>query len=411
MLVVFVCFARLLSGYSVLTHEAIIDAAWDTGIQPLLLARYPGVTAAGLHDARAYAYGGCIIQDMGYYPFGSQLFSDLTHYVRSGDFIVALLAEAQDVNEYAFALGALSHYASDIEGHKLAVDLSVPIDYPKLGRKFGPVMTYEDNRHAHVSVEFGFDVLQVARGSYAPRHYHEFIGFKVARPSLDRAFRDTYGIRMTDIFPDLGRALRWYRRTVSVIIPEMTRVAWSQKGPRLEQAGLLRRDFVYHLSRAEYNRAWEADYHQPGIRAHALGIFMELFPRVGVFKTFSFKIPPGRTEVLFERSFQQALDLYNQLLARQGSGQLQLADVNLDTAQVTRPGDYRLADNAYASLAILLAQKDPASLSPALRQNVLAFFADLKGPFATRRTAGAWRQTVAAVEWLRAQGTASRVQQ
>ncbi len=394
-----------------LTHEAVIDSAWNAGIQPLLLARYPDTTATDLESARAYAYAGCIIQDLGYYPFGSRLFSDLTHYVRSGDFILALLSESQNLDEYAFSLGALAHYAADIEGHKLAVNLSVPIDYPKLGRRFGPVVTYEDNPRAHMSVEFGFDVLQVAQGQYAPKNYHDFIGFRVATPVLERAFRDTYGIPMEDIFSNLDRALSWYRRTVSVIIPEMTRVAWSQRKNELEKAGLLRGHFVYRLSRADYQKEWNVEYHQPGIRAHLLGDFIEIFPRVGVFKTVWFKLPPRHTEALFQQSFARALDLYQQLLVRQGSGQLKLADMDLDTGRPTQPGEYRMCDDAYAKLVVLLAGKDPASLSPALRANVLGFFANLNGPYATRQRPRQWQQTLAAVEQLRAEGSASRVQQ
>ena len=262
-MVAFLASARMLAAYSVLTHEAIIDSVWDSDIKPSLVARYPA--AAGVvEEARAYAYAGCIIQDMGYYPFGSHFFSDLTHYVRSGDFIIALLAEAQDLNEYAFSLGAPGALRRRYTGHSVAVNLSVPVQYPKLRRKYGPVVTYEDNPRAHMRIEFGFDVLQVARGSYAPQRYHDFIGFKVARPVLERAFRDTYCIEMPDIFPNLDLALNWYRRTVSVIIPEATRVAWSQKKAELESAGLARRDFVYRLSRAEYHREWTRVIGSPG---------------------------------------------------------------------------------------------------------------------------------------------------
>src|SRR5262245_49890419 len=87
-------------GYSVLTHEAIIDLAWDGSIEPLLLEKFPGSTAEQLREAHAYAYGGAIIQDMGYYPFGSVLFTDLTHYVRSGDFVEILIFESKDLNEF-----------------------------------------------------------------------------------------------------------------------------------------------------------------------------------------------------------------------------------------------------------------------------------------------------------------------
>jgi hypothetical protein len=179
-------------GYSVLTHEAIVDTAWEQSIKPLLLKRFPNSTPDDLIAAHAYAYGGCIIQDMGYYPFGSKFFSDLVHYVRSGDFVTSLIAESQNLNEYAFALGALAHYAADNTGHAIAVNPSVPIEYPKLRREYGKRVTYEDDPAAHLKVEFGFDVLQVARGNYAPKSYHDFIGFQVSKPVLERAFADTY---------------------------------------------------------------------------------------------------------------------------------------------------------------------------------------------------------------------------
>src|ERR1700678_1412421 len=102
--------------YSVLTHEAIIDSAWPKILRPLILQRFPAATDDQLREAHAYAYGGAIIQDMGYYPFGSKFFSDLVHYTRTGDFVVALIEDAgqsQDINDYAFALGALAHYAAD----------------------------------------------------------------------------------------------------------------------------------------------------------------------------------------------------------------------------------------------------------------------------------------------------------
>jgi hypothetical protein len=101
--------AQTFIGYSVLTHEAIVDLLWADHIKKLLLKRFPDATDDQLREAHAYAYGGSVIQDMGYYPFGNKEFSNLVHYVRSGDFVIALLHDAGDINEYAFALGALSH--------------------------------------------------------------------------------------------------------------------------------------------------------------------------------------------------------------------------------------------------------------------------------------------------------------
>jgi Zinc dependent phospholipase C len=172
------------AAYAVLAHEAIIDSAWDTNIRPLLLKRFPQATREELKEAHGYAYGGAIIQDMGYYPHGSKFFSDLTHYVRSGDFVVALLRDAKDLDGYAFALGALSHYAADNDGHLIGVNRAVPLLYPKMKKKYGDLVTYEENPLAHVKTEFGFDVLEVAQGRYAPDSYHDFIGFEVSAPLL-----------------------------------------------------------------------------------------------------------------------------------------------------------------------------------------------------------------------------------
>lgn len=411
--VLLLAFAPAASAYSVLTHEAIIDTAWDTGIKPLLLARFPNTPDADLKQAHAYAYAGSIIQDMGYYPFGSHFFSDLVHYVRSGDFVLNLLNESQDLDEYAFALGALAHYAADNEGHPIAVNRSVPIEYPKLRRKYGPVVTYEDDPAAHLKVEFGFDVLQVARGNYAPQAYHDFIGFKVSKPVLERAFLDTYSVQLQDVFKDLDLALGTYRHAVGSVIPEMTKVAWNLKKKDLEKAhpGVTRRQFVYRLSRASYRKEWDGSYEQPGAGARVLAFFIRILPKIGPFRTLAFKPPTSQTDTFFEQSFDRTLDRYRGLLARQRTNQLQLADLDFDTGKPTRPGEYRMADAAYAKLAVKLAGKDPASVDAAVRQNILAFYADLSQPYATRKNPEEWQETMAAVAKLKSEGTASRVQQ
>src|SRR3954454_13731901 len=194
-------------GYSVLTHEAIVDAAWKDSIEPLLSHRFPDATPDELLRAHAYAYGGAIIQDLGYYPFGSRFFSDLTHYVRSGDFVLALLQESRDLDEYAFALGALSHYAADTSGHQLATNPAVAIMYPGLAKKYGPVGTYVEKPSAHMKVEYGFDVDQVAEGNYASKAYHDFIGFEVSKPVLERAFLRTYALDMSSVFSSVDLSI------------------------------------------------------------------------------------------------------------------------------------------------------------------------------------------------------------
>ena len=362
-------------GFSVLTHEAIVDALWNDSMAPLVLERYPTLTAAELKDAHAYAYGGSIIQDVGYYPFGSKLFSDLTHYVRSGDFVELMLRNAQDANEYAFALGALSHYVADTIGHPEATNRVVPELYPKLRRRFGAVMTYEENPAAHLETEFGFDVLQVAKGRYASEDYHEFVGFKVAKRVLEQAFADTYGIELKDVFASVDLALGTYRRGVSTVIPEMTKVAWKQRQQQIETSwpGITRQRFLYNLSRSSYEREWDREYEQPGPFARFLALLFRLIPRVGPFKPLDYRMPDAQSEHLFMKSFNDILAKLRSDVAQLQRGSFEVKDVNLDTGTVTKPGEYRLADHGWSSLLEKLADKEKA-IPQDLRDQIVAFY-------------------------------------
>ena len=364
-----------LSAYSVLTHEAIIDTAWEKDLTPLLLKRFPAATPEQIIEAHAHAYGGAIIQDMGYYPFGSRFFSDLVHYARSGDFVIALLRDAQELNEYAFALGALAHYAADNSGHPMAVNQVVPMLYPKLRAKFGDIVTYADDANSHLKTEFGFDVVQVARGSFAPKSYHDFVGFQVSKPLLERAFEETYSIPLKNVFKSLDLALGTYRRTISSIIPEMTKAAWAAKKDEIGKAtpGVTRKKFIYNLSRAGYEKEWGKEYDRPGTGARFLAFLFRIVPKVGPFKALGFKVPTPAGEKLFMDSFNRTLDQYRSTLAAQRADRLKLPNDNFDTGKPTIVGEYRLTDHAYATLLENLADKkiDP---TPELHANIVAFY-------------------------------------
>src|SRR5437868_1841203 len=202
---------------------------------------------------------------MGYYPHGSMFFSDLAHYVRSGDFVVELLRDSKDLNEYAFGLGAMAHYAADTDGHRLGTNRAVPVLYPKLKKKHGDSVTYEDDPLAHVKTEFGFDVLEVAKERYAPDSYHDFIGFEVDAPLLEQAFRETYGLELKAVLSNEEKALGSYRRAVSKLIPRATRVAWSLKKDEImrDTPSMTKRKFLYNLKRASFEQEWGKDYQKP----------------------------------------------------------------------------------------------------------------------------------------------------
>ena len=401
--------SSLVCGYTVLTHEAIIDSVWERSLVKLLQKRFPAATAEELRQAHAYAYGGCIIQDMGYYPFSSRFFSDLTHYVRSGDFVTALIRESGDLNEYAFALGALDHYAADTYGHRIGTNHAVPLLYPELRKKFGNDVTYWDDPVAHVRTEFGFDVLQVALGRYAPNSYRDFIGFQVSKELLDRAFLDTYGLEMKDVFGSVTLALGSYRWAVRSIIPGMTRVAWQLKSEQLKKEipGVTRKKFLYNLSRASFEKEWGKDYRRPGFGTTCLAALLRLLPSHGALSSLRIRTPTPEVERLFMTSFNATVDGYLAMLARISAGKAEvLVNQNLDAGVVTTVGKYRGTDAAYGKLVGKLAERKFAGVTPELREEILIFYKGMRPPagaFGTPKAKAAYEKLTGELEALKKQ--------
>jgi hypothetical protein len=389
--------------YAVLAHEAIIDSVWDTHIRPLLLKRFPGATGEEIKGAHSYAYGGAIIQDMGYYSHGSHFFSDLAHYTRSGDFILALLRDSKDLEGYAFALGALSHYAADNDGHLIATNRAVPVLYPKLKKKYGDVITYEENPLAHLKTEFGFDVLEIAQGRYAPNSYHDFIGFEVSVPLLEQAFQETYGLDLKTVISDEDKVLGSYRYDVSQLLPTATRVAWSLKKDKImkDQPGVTKRKFLYNLSRASYQKNWGKQYQPPTFGERVLAFLVRILPKIGPLKVLQLRTPTPETERMFEASFNATLDRYRKLLDQVGTGQLDLPNDNFDTGEVTGPGKYSLNDETQASLLDALAKQNFSGASAEVRSELLEFYGHPNAPYATKLKPKEWARVQAELEQLR----------
>jgi len=390
------------SGYSVLTHEQVVDLMWKDQIQPLLLKRFPGATEDDLLKAHAYAYGGSLVQDMGYYPFGSKFFSNLVHYVRSGDFVEALLRDSSDVNEYAFALGALSHYAADNSGHP-TINQVVALEFPKLQRKYGNIVTYADDPKAHIRTEFGFDMVQVAKNRYTSDRYHDMIGFEVSKPLLQRAFQETYGLKLEDVFGGVDLTIGSYRRSVSTLIPEMTRVALLSRRDVIvkDTPNFDKKKFLYYLSRSNYEHEWGTVYRKPGMGTRILAFFLKLIPKVGPFKAVNFKIPTKQTEDMYIKSVDATVENYALLLHQANDSKLDLPNRDCDTGRETRAGEYALTDQTYADLVDDLASKTSDPLNPALRDDLLHFYSDPNAPVATRKNAKAWQKLQDELEKLK----------
>ncbi|GAA4297163.1 zinc dependent phospholipase C family protein [Nibribacter koreensis] len=368
--------------YGVLTHQAIIDVAWQPSIIPILKKKYPNATEEQLRKAHAHAYGGAIIQDMGYYPFGNVFFTDLTHYSRSGDFVEALLQEATTIEEYAFALGALAHYYADNYGHPIGTNRAVAMVYPEVKAQHGNEVTYEEDPAAHIKTEFGFDVLQVARGNYAPKAYHDFIGFEVSKEHLERAFQKTYGLELKSLFVSLDLTISTFRRSVSTLIPSLTKAAWNLKAKDIQASkpGLTKRKFQYRISKTDYHKEWGREYQRPNFFQRTLSWLLKVLPKIGPNKALAFKPPTPAAEKVFMESFNVTSDKYAAKLKTITQTDVTLLNTDLDTGDKSQIGTYGKADKTYAELLDKLAKDDFKNLPPELKVNLLNFYASAKAP-------------------------------
>ena len=388
--------------YSVLTHEEIVDLLWTDELSPLLLKRFPTLTEDQLKEAHGYAYGGAVIQDLGYYPFGSVEFSNLVHYVRSGDFVRELLLQSQDANEYAFALGALAHYASDIAGHP-AVNQAVSIQYPKLRAKYGDSVRYAQDHTAHLKTEFGFDMVQVAKNRYASQQYHDFIGFQVSKPLLERTFPIVYGVELKDVLTHEDLAIGSYRFAVSRMIPQMTQIALRthKKDMMKETPDFAKKKFLYRLSRSDYEKQWGKDYTKPDFGTRLWSILLRYIPKIGPFKALAFNNPTAQTEDLYFKSINTTVDRYRVFLEQVRTDSLELANVDFDSGKETKAAEYSLTDDSYAKLLGQLAERKFDLTSPELRENILNFYSDLSLPLETKKDSAHWKSVLTALDQLK----------
>jgi len=389
--------------YSLFAHEALVDALWDVELKPILVARFPGATSEQLKEAHSYAYGGAVIQDMGYYPRGNQRFSDLTHYVRTGDFIVALVSESQNIDELAFALGALSHYLADVDGHRFATNPGEPLVYPKLQREYGNFITYEQNPGGHIKTEFGFDVLEIAKGNFAPQAYHDFIGFNVAKLALERAFRDTYGLELKDLFKDFDRTVGSFRRAASKTIPKATRIAWAERKDEIQRAnpGVTEGKFVYVMKRSSYEREWGKQYDRPSASDHILAFLVKLLPPVGPLRALRFRMLTPEVEKLFMLSFDRSTAACRAKAEAAAQNRLQLENTNYDVGTGTGPGQYRLNDDTHAYWLDKLAEKNFSNVTPAIQIELVSFYSNLNAPLHTKKHSKDWTRLLAELERLK----------
>jgi hypothetical protein len=388
--------------YSVQTHEELIDLAWKQSIRPILLKQYPTLTEAQLQEAHAYAYGGCAIQDFGYYPFGNGFFSDLTHYVRAGDFVLSLLHNAHTADELAFAIGSLSHYIGDTIGHSAAVNHAVPVEFPKLEKKYGSTVNYAESPHAHVQTEFAFDINQLSKRRFAPYEYLKFVGLEVPRPLLRKAFFETYGINLPDIIGSKETSIRIYRYGVRKFIPNIARAETilHKKNFPADTPSSDFDEIKADLLQASADNNWEAYRKAPGFGSHLYAGFIFILPKVGTLKMLAIKGPTEHTEELYIKSLNRSIKTMRRVLADFDHINQYLANRDLDTGAFVKPGGYRLTDQTYAKLLAMIT-KNPGNVVPIqLKHDLIAYYADPDAPIITKKNPEQWAQVQANLKVL-----------
>ncbi len=400
--------------YSVLTHEQLIDLSWNALIRPLLQSRYPHANSEDLEEAHAYAYGGCAIQDMGYYPFGKEFFSELTHYVRTGDFIMSLLRNARTLNEYAFAIGALSHYIGDNIGHHDAVNRATAINFEKLAKAYGSSVTYDEGPHAHVRTEFAFDIAQLTQYRLAPTAYLEHIGFRVSRTLLERAFAETYALSLGEVLGPEGPAIRSYTTSVRRLVPRFAHA----------EAVIHRHNFVsdtpnkefqlymQRVSHTDFEKVWSPLRRKPGILTYLLALVVRITPPIGAASDLSIKVPTEQTEDLYITSVNRSVELFQSLLTgfkNQPRSIPPIPNRDLDTGERSKPGGYSLTDQTYAKLLHRVTSDPSRQLPAGLAQDLLDYYADPNAPIRTKRNPKAWKQVLADLTTLRLMADAKGV--
>jgi hypothetical protein len=373
-----------------------------------------------------------VIQDLGYYPFGDSFFSDLTHYVRSGDFVLALFRNAHNANELAFAVGAESHYIGDSIGHSQATNRAVALQFPKLAARYGTSVNYAEGRHQHVQVEFAFDIDQISKHRVAPLGYLRHIGFRVPTHQLALAFYETYGV--TDDFAAGAQHkfnLKEYQAATRKFIPRVAyAVTLMRRGHEVAEPDTAdAKEIERESAEAATLDDWAAYRKRAGFETHLIAGVLWVLPKVGPLAMVAVKGPSQAAEADYMHSLVSATSVLRDRLAfftPTEAGQARPASVaastdplgprdtqhplpnrDLDTGQVVKPGGYLLTDQTYAELLHRLTRDPSHPIPPGIKSDVQAYYSDPDAPITTKRHRREWETVQADLKTLGAMPTST----
>jgi hypothetical protein len=261
------------------------------------------------------------------------------------------------------------------------------LSFPKLAKAFGSSVTYDESPHRHIRTEFAFDIAELSDGDFASAAYLRYIGFKVPRKFLEEAFQRTYGFDIHEVLGRAHPALHSYGTSVRSFIPDFAEAEVvlhrHQFPPHLDSEA----DHIFRerLARTAHKRKWKHTQKQPGVKAHLLAVLVFLVPKIGSASDLAIKIPSPQTYEMYQSSVNHTVDVLRDMLHKlcHGGDEVKLANIDLDTGDHVKRGEYPLADAAYARLLEHLTSKPDRVIPAATKQNIMTYYgtmaASIKG--------------------------------
>jgi len=324
-------------------HWRVMEAAWPSlsaGVcdgQPHPHPFPPDILSLD-HDDIALAAGlGAIVSDIGYITASTEQFSDLMHYIGTGNYLdnlVAITCEkyGNDPAMVAFLAGMRSHYWADRVGHHEGTNVAVAMLSDTNRDKALTRVVYEQDIAMHKRLELG------AFSAYDLRHggLRVAVRFIAGGREFDRvvervryvmalAAAQTFGKAAEQFVPDYAKILLF---TAQVADSVCTSAAVTFRGTRAPDSAAALLDACRKIAETPARTDAQKD---PGVRQLAT-------------EGYALTERQPALEAIYERSIAAVTDALRQ--AHKGP----LPNYNLDTNLPAVGGQYRHADAAYLRL-------------------------------------------------------------
>ena len=359
--------------FSVTAHQGVVDQAWGLTLVPLIRQRFPNATDRELTEAHAYARGGSISPILVLSARESFVFrpAALRSHRR---FRQPSVNWGQLSGRICVRLGMLGHYEAPAGIRKRPI-FRCPSSIPSSSRNTATPSPMRTHPRAPTNS------IRCAAGRSSQRNtdlFEHSIDFKVPRDALERAFAETYGLQLNDLFDNYDIAIYTYRWGFRTIINEGTGIAWAlyRKDIESNEPGVTSKEFVREISRGDFERQFGKAFLEPGYLPRFVGFLGTLVPDVGPLKRLPFKPLPDSVQKLYFRAYRHASERYVHEVAAICANKAWLENINLDTGRADKSGEYAPADEAWVDLLELHDKSHFANVRDDLASDFRAHFRD-----------------------------------